>query len=234
MILVCAFTLWLGTAGETSAGVVHADLIRAAIVDTLTAVAERNGLEIQVSLPYVSNVVIKRIETPLIRVNAPSRKAFHSRMQVKVDFMNNEEETIRQVTVVAQVKSFTMVAVTAVDVNRGDGIEQDDVVMKKMNVAKYKDYFVSPFELEGMQAKRRLKAGTILTGKNVEPVPVIRRGDRVIMKACIGNIVITAEGTARENGGLNECIRVYNEATRKTIICRVLNSRTVQIAGIGG
>ncbi len=103
-----------------------------------------------------------------------------------------------------------------------------------MNIAGYRDYFVSLSELEGMQAKRRLKAGTVLTGKYVEPIPVIRRGDRVLMKARIGNVEITAEGTARENGGLNERIRVYNETTRKTIICTVINSRTVQIFCEGG
>ncbi len=43
-----------------------------------------------------------------------------------------------------------------------------------------------------------------------------------------------SHGTARENGMLNEIIRVYNEATRKNISCTVLDSKTVLVCREGG
>ncbi len=233
-VLLLAFILWLCPVKETSAGIIPADSIRAAVIDSLNAFAEKNGIEIQVDVPYTVNVEVKAIEKPRIRVKVPSGKKLNSRVQVKVEFMNNEGETSRQVNVVARVKTFATAAAILVDLNRDDVITQEDVVIKKMNVTKSKDYFDSFSGLKGMQAKRKLKAGSILTRKNVEPIPVIRRGDRVVMKACIGNIHITAEGIAREDGGLNENIRVYNETTRKNIICRIINSQTVQIGGEGG
>ena len=233
-ILFCAVILLLGQAKKSSAVVVRADIIRAAVVDTLNAQAERNGLDIEVSVPSVSNVIVNDVGIPRLRVIIPSPKKVSSSVRAKVEFIDGEGETARQITVFARIKSFAAVAITTGDISRGDTIGQDDVALRKMNVSGYKDYFVSLSELAGKQAKRKIKAGTVLTGKNVEPIPVIRRGDRVVMKAFIGNVVITAKGTARENGGLNESIRIYNDTTRKTIICTVIDSRTVLVSGEGG
>lgn len=233
-ILFCAVILLPGPAKKSHAVVVRAEIIRAAVVDTLNAQAERNGLNIEVSVPSISNVIVNDVGIPRLRVIIPSLKKVNSSLRAKVEFIDGEGETARQITVFARIKSFATVVVTTAELSRGDAIGQEDVALKKMNVNRYKDYFVSLSELAGKQAKRKIKAGTVLTGKNVEPVPVIKRGDRVVMKAFIGNVVITAEGTARENGGLNESIRVYNDTTRKTIICTVVDSRTVLVSGEGG
>ena len=134
----------------------------------------------------------------------------------------------------ARVKSFGIVPVAAVEKNRGDKFTEHDVIMKKMDITRHKGHFSTPSELEGKRAKKKLKAGTVLSEKNVEPVPVINRGDSVIMKACVGLVEVTAKGTARENGMLNDIIRVYNEATRKNISCTVLDSKTVLVCREGG
>jgi len=234
VIIFCAVILIFGQANKSSAVVVRAGIIRAAVVDTLNAQAERNGLDIEVSVPSVSNVIINDAGIPRLRVIIPSLKKVNSSVRAKVEFIDGEGETARRITVFARIKSFATVVVTTAELSRGDAIGQDDVALRKMNVSGYKDYFVSLSELTGKQAKRKIKAGIVLTGKNVEPVPVIKRGDRIVMKAFIGNVLITAKGTARENGGLNESIRVYNDTTRKTIICTVIDSRTVLVSGEGG
>ena len=82
-----------------------------------------------------------------------------------------------------------------------------------------------------MQAKKSIKAGTVLTKSKVRPIPLIRRGDRVIVEVRDGDVFVMAKGIARENGGIGEYIKVYIEMTKAIISCKVLGSETV-IAGV--
>ncbi|MFC1528390.1 flagellar basal body P-ring formation chaperone FlgA [Candidatus Latescibacterota bacterium] len=234
LVVSFVFIMWLCPVNLVSADIVRSESIREAVVDTLTAYAERNDLDIEVIVPVVSHIAVQGVDTPIIRVNAPAGGTLASRVMLEIDLLNNEGEIARSVNTVVRIKSYKMVTVAADGKNRGDMIKEHDIIMKKMDITRHKGYFSSPEELEGMRATRKLKAGTILSAKNVEPVPVISRGDRIIMKACVGHVVITAHGTAREDGILNETIRVYNEATKKYIPCTVLDSKTVLVCREGG
>lgn len=234
LFLLGAFMVGLGPVKETYAGIVQADVIRSAVIDTLNAVADRNGYEIELSITYSAHVDVQGVDEPGIHVIVPDMKTLNSYVRAKVEFFNSENDIVRQVTVVARIKLFTVVAVTAVDVKRGETIGQNNIVMEKKNISAYKDFFVSPDELEEMQAKRTMKAGTVLSQNNVESIPVIKRGEKVVIRACFGNVVVTAEGIAREDGGLNESIRVYNTTTKKTMVCMVIDSKTVMIGSEGG
>jgi len=219
---------------ESTAGVVPADSIRAAVVDTLTAWAEGMGFRVEVTVPAVANVLVKGVEAPRIRVGGPVPAKGVSHARTRVAFIGGGGDTAREITVMARMKWYARVFTTAVDLKRGDRIEPGDVVIRETNVTGLRGYFTDISELSGLQAGRTMKAGTVLTRRNTGPVPVVRRGDRVTIRARVGNVVITAVGTAREDGTEDECIRVYNVTTKKTLKCRVVDANTVVLAGEGG
>ncbi len=173
--------------------------------------------------------MVNDVDFARMKIIVPSLVSLKSRIPVKVEFRDSTEKVVRKITCITRIKSFARVAVAGVNFKRRDPIDINDVVMKNLDITGKKNFYDSISELEGMQAKRTIKKGTILTANNVEGIPVIRRGDKVIIKVQVGSVVVHTEGTAREDGGLNENIRVYNRMAKKTLHCTVINEQTVHI-----
>jgi len=234
MILLTVIALILLRAGDGVSAVIDADCIRSAVNDSVLAAAERLGLDVEVSVPYASNISVAEADSPVFAVKVPDGSRFGARLRTIVTVMNDSREPVRQLTVIAHVRSFAAVAVASGDISRGDPITDTAIVIERRDVTGAGEVFSSPKELEGMQAKWRIRSGRIVTGKMVEAIPVVRRGDRVTVRLIVGSVELTTKGTARENGGMHEVIRVYNETTRKTLRCTIIDSGTVIVGTEGG
>ena len=149
-------------------------------------------------------------------------------------FLTAPGKTVRTVQYVAGVSIFKSVAVAGVEIRRGDVIDPADIEYHRIDVATIDDYFEETDAIDDMQAARTIRKGMPLTVSNVKPVPLIRRGDRVMVTTRIGSVVAMIEGTARQDGGRGETIRVVNEVTRKSLEGVVINERTVQVGFLGG
>ncbi len=57
----------------------------------------------------------------------------------------------------------------------------------------------------------------------------IHRGDAVIIQINDGALAITASGTARDNGGAGDTIRVHRDGVMTDLTVRVLDAQTVQM-----
>ncbi|MFC1692547.1 flagellar basal body P-ring formation chaperone FlgA [Candidatus Latescibacterota bacterium] len=229
-LLMCALSLFISLTSESEAVVVPADSIRSAVLCALKRAAEREGLEIEAAVPYAINVLVKGMDDAVIRPVVPMDKISNRRVPVKVEFLGKDGKVARWVNIFAHIKSYATLAVTTVDLRRGDPIDRGSVIFKNIDVSGVKEYYDSFVDISNMQAKRSIRAGTILTAKNVEPVPIISRGDMVTIRANVGNIMVSTQGKAGQDGGLNESIRVYSETTKKTIIGTVIDKRTVLIS----
>jgi len=230
LILVLTFAV----ISDSHAEIVQADAIREAVIDTLESVASRCDLNVEVDVPAAANIFIRGLDNAAILVHEPSGDLFGTRCRVPVDFIDINGEVVRSITVSARIKRFETVAVLTVDKRRGDPIREGDYVLEERNVTSVSGYFTDSVALNGIQMKRNVKGGNVLTEGNTEPIPLVKRGEKVVLKATVGSVVIVAEGIARENGILDEYIRVYNETTRKTLEGRVIDAQTVRIDGEGG
>ena len=135
---------------------------------------------------------------------------------MNVEFINDNDEIVKRTRVVASMKYYTKVAVAGCEISRGNLIDIDDVIMKKADITGIEDYFTSLSVLEGMQPKRTLKEGKIITGPDVRPVYVVKRGDNVKIRIQEGDFLLYTEGTARGNGAKSEFIKVYVKMTKTT------------------
>lgn len=79
------------------------------------------------------------------------------------------------------------------------------------------------------QAKNYIQAGSIMYRSMVEPIPAIIPGDRVEIIYESEAIRVTANGVARQRGGVGEMIKVVNEETKKIIQAEVIDSLTVAV-----
>ena len=87
VFLVCVLSLFLVTISDSGAVVVAADSIRSAVQNALNQAIEREGLEIETSVPFINNVLVKGVEDAVIRPVLPIDKINKSRVPVKVELL---------------------------------------------------------------------------------------------------------------------------------------------------
>ena len=139
-------------------------------------------------------------------------------------------ETLRVLTITVDTRFFREVLVATRSLRRGEAITADMVELIERDVTSIRDGFFSDLgELEGYQAKRPLGFDRVITRTHVEPVPVVRRGDSILLLVVSANLQISAQGTALQDGSVGRRIRVKNQDSGKIVWGQVVNSGTVRI-----
>jgi flagella basal body P-ring formation protein FlgA len=69
-------------------------------------------------------------------------------------------------------------------------------------------------QVVGQQAAREFKAGTVMTAKTVQAVPLARAGQFVTVTLSRGGVSVKTVGRAMGEGSFGQTIKVKNEATR--------------------
>ncbi len=109
-------------------------------------------------------------------------------------------------------------------------ITEDDIQLKKMNLAKAKSNVVINYEdVLGKRTKRAINAGVVLRTDHLELPPLIRRGDVVSIIAESDGLKISTLGEARKKGCRGERIKVVNLNSKKIVYARVLDANTVKV-----
>ncbi|MCE5249627.1 flagellar basal body P-ring formation chaperone FlgA [bacterium] len=227
MMLACimVFSLAVGTVHAT---VIPAEKVRVAVIEQVEKLAVESGLEILATVPQMGDIDVRDVENPVMTVSVPGGRKIDARVPVRVEFSDDRGHVVKRVQLTAKVQIFKMVAVVRSDMSRGQQIAPGDMELARVDVAGLDGYFEDTAPLEGMLTNRILRAGSVLTKQQVREVPVILRGDKVVIKAVAGNVIAYSEGVARQDGGIGEKIRVYHEMTKAQLDCVVLDNKTVQ------
>lgn len=85
--------------------------------------------------------------------------------------------------------------------------------------------------LTGMRAKRTLRAGEVLTEEILEPIPLVSRGQKVVLRATYGGVEVTAIGVAESDGMLGDVISVVNSTSGKAVHAYVVGEGIVEALG---
>jgi flagella basal body P-ring formation protein FlgA len=109
--------------------------------------------------------------------------------------------------------------VTAGDVNQVRGAVAEGP-LKPLPIAE---------EAIGARVVGRLAAGAVVTAGNIRPVPLVRSGQQVTLKARVGAIEARGLGIAVENGQSGSLVHVVNPDSRRTLIGRVVGAGEVEV-----
>jgi flagella basal body P-ring formation protein FlgA len=77
--------------------------------------------------------------------------------------------------------------------------------------------FIEPAEIVGAQARRRLAAHRPLTGRDLGPQLLVRRGRPVELIYARPGLHVSALGLAQEDGALGDLVRVINAESRRQL-----------------
>jgi len=177
--------------------------------------------------------VSENLKLPGGRITYTVKPPRSNDMAGKIPFTVNFEvngKFYKRVWATATVEIFTNVVVTKKPLGRHKPITEDDIEMKKMDLAKLPSNVITdPEVILGQRTRRAIGSHTVLRSNLVEFPPLLKRGDVVMILAEIGGIKITALGQVKKKGRLGERIPVMNFDSKKVLYARVLDSNTVKV-----
>lgn len=166
-----------------------------------------------------------RHEIQLQHQSAPSRM-----LPVAIVF-EVDGRRVRQVSALVSLEIMQSVVVSRRPIPRFKVITPEDVMLRQLNVVGMPNSFFRSLEnVVGKRARRAIGMHAEMHATMVEWPPVVQKGDRVQIVAESGNLRITAMGEVKSTGKVGEQVHVVNLDSKKTIMARVVDRRTVRVA----
>ena len=139
-------------------------------------------------------------------------------------------QRVKRITVPVNLEVWSDVIVSVKPLGRYQPIENDDIRIKRMNLARVPSNAVIRMdEALGRRANRNIAADCILRRDQIETPPIVKRGDIVQIVAQSPILKITVKGMAKQNGGRGERIKVINLRSKKLLYAKVVDDQTVQV-----
>ncbi len=124
---------------------------------------------------------------------------------------------------------YDYVYVANADIDRKDDLNYLMFDKKLMEVSDYAGNFVAQGEdLQKFRARRMIRSGAVLLNYDIEKIPDILAGDKITALSNVGNVVVSVEAYAREDGAEGEIIKVRT-VDNKIFQARVIDNKNVII-----
>lgn len=128
-----------------------------------------------------------------------------------------------------RLKLYKDVAVAVKKINRKENLVESDFVLKKEDITKIKGTPV--YSLRGIDSFRSsitIKPGDIVVKQMIEQIPVVKIGDELNAEYISGNVMVTLDVFARQEGVTGQIITVITK-DKKLFKAKVINSKNVII-----
>lgn len=134
------------------------------------------------------------------------------------------------VMVRATIQQFVDVVVAGHSLARNHVVGLDDIKMVKSDISHLAGgYFTSQDKVVGMVVKRPLRGGMVIGETMLMPPIVVKRGEKVVILAETGSILVRMSGVAVESGAVGKVIKVENLSSRQLIEAVVVSPGVVKV-----
>jgi flagella basal body P-ring formation protein FlgA len=163
------------------------------------------------------------------RVTAPKHTDWLGPIPFRVTILVDGREAVK-VAAPATIEVWSDVVLTVKPLGRYQPIEADDIVVKKMNLARVPaNILVRAEQVIGLRARHNIAANCVLRVDQIESPPVVLRGGMVQMIAESTVLKVAVKGMAKESGAAGERIRVMNLRSKKIVYAKVKDEQTVLV-----
>ena len=219
----------VGTVGGAEVQIIPADEVRVLskqfLLDELTWDPE----QLEIKIEYTGGDLTLPKGPLDWKFNLPGRKKRIGQVSFHLT-LKQDGRVLRHIRVQAQVKVTYNLFKTTKQLKRGHVFEINDVESIQVQSLRFLRNKINNWDqLEGHQLTRNVEEGETLAGYMVKKVPMVKRGDRILLIAERGTLKVTAPGVVRENGFKNQMIKVENVQSHKIVYGTVLNSRTILV-----
>lgn len=162
-------------------------------------------------------------------IDEKQNRNFIGNFSLMIDF-KIDGDSLRKIIVSGKLSVVREVVKAAGNINRGDIITSEDIILVSEKMRNYKKSLISSTkELIGKRATRRIQADQLIKTGMFEVPPAVEKGDRVVIKAENNDLLITARGKALEEGCVGDHIRVMNVSSGREIIAMVKRTDLVEV-----
>ncbi len=129
-----------------------------------------------------------------------------------------------------QVQSHASALALTRAMGRGERIQAGDLRETEINVADLPHgHYSDPERLVGMQLRRSVRAGEVLSPLLVEAPALVNRGETVIVIAAAGGTEVSMQGEALDSGALGDRIRVRNSVSKRVIEGEIIERGRIRV-----
>lgn len=134
----------------------------------------------------------------------------------------------QQLELLSQAQVFVQALHASTNIERGNPLGSHNSQLRELQLSKnQREFYDQAQQLSGLEARRRIRTGQLLSPALVKTARVVSRGERVRIIANKDGIVASTMGEALQDGGVGEVIRVRNISSEKTIDTQVLEAGVV-------
>jgi flagellar basal body P-ring formation protein FlgA len=142
----------------------------------------------------------------------------------------NDDKLVKRVTVPVSIRTFGMVVRSTRSLARNEIITGQDVELVREETTTLKKGSVQTLDdVVGKRMRRSLSADRVLYTDLLENPPDVNKGDRVMIEARVGPVLVSAKGQALEDGNVGDVIKVKNVATGVNQLGRVNGQHVVVV-----
>lgn len=139
----------------------------------------------------------------------------------------------REFAATAAVERLQIVAFAARTIERGDFVRAADVVLRPTAGQLPAQAIASVDAAVGKEAVQTIRADSVLQATQLRAPIVVRRGERVAVKARAAGVMVRTYATAREDGSLGDLIMVEALTGRERYAARVSGPRELEVFAAG-
>lgn len=133
------------------------------------------------------------------------------------------------------VKLYQQVVVAARAISGREVLTADSIRLERFDTGRLAaGYITDSNQALGLQSRRLITQGTVITGQLLEKPVLIARGSTVTVVARMGDIEVTVSGQALQDGVKDQLIRVQNTNSRRIITAKVVDDATVLVGTYSG
>ncbi|MBN2340624.1 MAG: flagellar basal body P-ring formation protein FlgA [Deltaproteobacteria bacterium] len=159
----------------------------------------------------------------IVRVSFPTTMSYQQTVSVPVE-MVSQDVVFRKVHVLCRLSYYVNVPVASRSIARGELIRPDAVDYKKMKMDSSTRHMVTDIaEISGLKSKIAMRAGDVFDSRNLEQIPVVRRGDAITILSSVRGIRISARGYARQDAVKGDRIAVEIPSLNKMLFARIVS-----------
>lgn len=131
------------------------------------------------------------------------------------------------------VKVYEDIIIAAKPIAPHEPLTADNLAYQRTDVARITgSYFTDISKLSGLNAKRAIATGALISDISLEKPILVKRGSNVTITARSGDMAITASGEALQDGTEGQIIRVQNTNSKRIITAKIVGEGLVQITTI--
>lgn len=206
---VCAFILSAaGIRAQTVSGSLVKDAVASYIRQSTPESVETaiRFKDLKTSYP----VGYKQVRLTVTSANSVAMKGLVTFL-VKARAAHKESGFTQIIPVTVEIRTFQDVLVTTKTIQPRTEIGPDEVSAVRTETTNMMNPVSRLSQLKGKCTSRWIQSGKALTFDMFQPVPLVKYGDNITIVVRSKNIVVSDQGSAIQDGTLNQIIRVVNE-----------------------